>query len=114
MTEDNSTLFDRYDIQISNTERRNSSIAIQDCYIVYLIESRFVSKENVLCSSMMKFFRLKTTNANQKENDSVCVFRRYSDFETLRNYLVAKYSWVVVPVLPEKTVKMKKKRKNFF
>jgi len=22
----------------------------------------------------------------------------------LRNYLVAKYSWVIVPVLPEKTV----------
>ena len=45
MTEENSTLFDRYDIQISNTERRNSSIAIQDCYIVYLIESRLVNEE---------------------------------------------------------------------
>lgn len=40
MSEDVSTLFDRYDIQISNTERRNSSISIQDCYIVYLIECR--------------------------------------------------------------------------
>ncbi|UJR13605.1 hypothetical protein I4U23_000618 [Adineta vaga] len=83
MTEDHSTLFDQYDIQISNTERRNSSIAIQDCYIVYLIECRLKSN---------------------KDSESTCVFRRYSDFETLRNYLVAKYSWVIVPVLPEKTI----------
>ncbi len=91
MTEDNSTLFDRYDIQISNTERRNSSIAIQDCYIVYLIESK-----------------PKISASNNKDIETVCVFRRYSDFETLRNYLVAKYSWVIVPALPEKTVKTKR------
>jgi len=46
-------------------------------------------------------------------SESTCVFRRYSDFETLRNYLVAKYSWVIVPVLPEKTVK-KNKRNYLF
>lgn len=40
MNEENGTFLDRYDIEISNTERRNSSIAIQDCYIVYLIESK--------------------------------------------------------------------------
>lgn len=54
-----------------------------------------------------KCFRLKIANGN-KDGDSVCVFRRYSDFETLRNYLVAKYSWVIVPVLPEKTVEIPK------
>jgi len=103
MTDENSTLFDRYDIQISNTERRNSSIAIQDCYIVYLIESRFVDLQKILIFELnFRVFRPK--NSNNKETDSICVFRRYSDFETLRNYLVAKYSWVIVPVLPEKSV----------
>ena len=48
MNEGNSTLFDKYDIQISNTERRNSGIAIQDCYIVYLIECRLKFNENSL------------------------------------------------------------------
>jgi len=83
MSEENSTLAERFHIEISNTERRNSSIAIQDCYIVYLIECR---------------------PKNSDETQSICVFRRYSDFETLRNYLLAKYSWVIVPVLPEKTI----------
>ncbi len=53
------------------------------------------------------FSRPKTSVSNNKDSESTCVFRRYSDFETLRNYLVAKYSWVIVPVLPEKTVKNK-------
>jgi len=53
----------------------------------------------------MIFSRPKTSVSNNKDNESTCVFRRYSDFETLRYYLVAKYSWVIVPVLPEKTVK---------
>ncbi|CAF3836752.1 unnamed protein product [Rotaria sp. Silwood1] len=81
------TLIDIYDIQISNSERRNSSIAIQDSYIVYLIECR-----------------PRTSISSNKDIQSSSVFRRYSDFETLRNYLVAKYSWIVVPVLPEKTI----------
>jgi len=101
MTEENLTLFDRYDIQISNTERRNSSIAIQDCYIVYLIESRLVQKTTIFLCLIIRYSRPKGSNST---NDSTCVFRRYSDFEMLRNYLVAKYSWVIVPVLPEKTV----------
>jgi hypothetical protein len=55
MTDDeNATLFDRYEIEISNTERRNSSIAIQDCYIVYLIESRYVFVR-IDCSNTMNF-----------------------------------------------------------
>jgi hypothetical protein len=53
----------------------------------------------------ISYSRPKISNSNNKDTESVCVFRRYSDFETLRNYLVAKYSWVIVPVLPEKTVK---------
>ncbi|CAF1137745.1 unnamed protein product [Rotaria sordida] len=87
MSEINSTLYDKYDIQISNSERRNSSIAIQDCYIVYLIQCR-----------------ARTGISSSQDIQSSCVFRRYSDFETLRNYLVAKYSWIIVPVLPEKTI----------
>ncbi|CAF0788254.1 unnamed protein product [Didymodactylos carnosus] len=87
MSEETLTLFDRYDISITNTERRNtSSISIQDCYIVYLIECR------------------PRTHCGSSEIESTCVFRRYSDFETLRNYLTAKYSWIIVPVLPEKTI----------
>lgn len=49
-------------------------------------------------------FSPRPKTSTNKESESICVFRRYSDFETLRNYLVAKYSWVIVPVLPEKTV----------
>ena len=102
MTEETPTLADQYEIQISNTERRNSSIAIQDCYIVYLIECRSVVRSNL--SLIFIDFSPRPKTSTNKESDSICVFRRYSDFETLRNYLVAKYSWVIVPVLPEKTV----------
>ena len=52
--------------------------------------------------------RPRASLSNSKDIQSTCVFRRYSGFETLRNYLVAKYSWIIVPVLPEKTVKKHK------
>ena len=99
--ETTTTLAERFHIEISNTERRNSSISIQDCYIVYLIECRSVSvSKDLSFTKKIHRFRPKISTGQS----SICVFRRYSDFETLRNYLIAKYSWVIVPVLPEKTV----------
>lgn len=33
-----------------------------------------------------------------------CLWRRYSEFELLRNYLIVTYPYIVVPPLPEKRV----------
>lgn len=74
------------EITVSEPEKRTTpSMKMQDTYIVYLVETRVTDRE-------MKSFGDGTTS----------VWRRYSEFEIVRNYLDATYPAVVVPPLPEK------------
>ncbi|XP_046357377.1 sorting nexin-4-like [Haliotis cracherodii] len=74
------------EITVSEPEKRtNASMKMQDTFIVYLIETRVIDEN-------MKGYGEGATS----------LWRRYSEFELLRNYLDITYPSVVVPPLPEK------------
>ncbi|XP_051871346.1 sorting nexin-4 [Pristis pectinata] len=85
--EDKSCLLKKLEISVSEAEKRTGKNAMnmQEVYTVYLIETRPVDSQN---------------------EDENCVpdslWRRYSEFELLRSYLVVAYPCIVVPPLPEK------------
>ncbi|XP_062374130.1 sorting nexin-4-like [Sardina pilchardus] len=88
MAEDSSTtLLKRMEITVAEAEKRTGKKAVnmQETYTVYLIETR--------------------PSAAVNEGQSVApdaLWRRYSEFELLRNYLLVTYPFFVVPPLPEK------------
>ncbi|XP_031566243.1 sorting nexin-4-like [Actinia tenebrosa] len=72
-------------ISITDSEKRTSDY-IKDPYTVYLIETKYIDG-----------------GPPAGELDMSCnLWRRYSEFELLRNYLVATYPEIIVPPLPEK------------
>ncbi|KAK7093117.1 sorting nexin-4-like isoform X2 [Littorina saxatilis] len=74
------------EMTVSEPEKRTvASMKMQDTFIVYLVETR------VTDPSMRGYGEGATS-----------VWRRYSEFELLRNYLDATFPAVVVPPLPEK------------
>uniref|UniRef100_H2Y4J7 PX domain-containing protein n=1 Tax=Ciona savignyi TaxID=51511 RepID=H2Y4J7_CIOSA len=80
------TLLNHLNITVSDPEKRTkpSGIKMQETFVVYLIETT----PKVAESSV--------------EKEVTSLWRRYSEFELLRNYLVVIYSAVIVPPLPEK------------
>nr|XP_026251101.1 sorting nexin-4 [Urocitellus parryii] len=85
MTENNFGL-KKIEISVSEAEKRTgrNAMNMQETYTAYLIETRSVEHadgQSVLTDSL---------------------WRRYSEFELLRNYLLVYYPHIVVPPLPEK------------
>ncbi|KAK9504592.1 hypothetical protein O3M35_010894 [Rhynocoris fuscipes] len=79
-------LLKHMEISVSETEKRTTSaLNIRDCYTVYLIETRITDNGWELI-----------------EHGLGQIWRRYSEFEQLRNYLCNTYPWAVIPPLPEK------------
>jgi len=77
-------LLNQMEVAVVESERRKSEI-LKEPFIVYLVETRPV--ENAIGF------------------DPGCtLWRRYSEFEILRNYLMAIYPYIVMPPLPEKRV----------
>ncbi|KAL5009444.1 hypothetical protein ScPMuIL_011749 [Solemya velum] len=73
-------------ITVSEPEKRTTtSLKMQDTFIVYMIETRITDNN-------MKCFGDGTTS----------LWRRYSEFELLRNYLEVVFPTVIIPPLPEK------------
>lgn len=58
---------------------------VQDTFIVYLVETRITDK-----------------NIKYNGDGTSSLWRRYSEFELLQNYLSITYPYIVVPPLPEK------------
>ncbi|XP_072273988.1 sorting nexin-4 [Pyxicephalus adspersus] len=79
-------LLKKMEISVSEAEKRTgkNSVNMQETYTAYLIETRSLE------------------NASDGQNSLESLWRRYSEFELLRNYLSVTYSFVVVPPLPEK------------
>ncbi|XP_030065366.1 sorting nexin-4 [Microcaecilia unicolor] len=80
-------LLKKIEIGVSEAEKRNgkTSMNMQETYTAYLIETRSVESQ---------------LDGQNTPPDSL--WRRYSEFELLRNYLLVSYPYVVVPPLPEK------------
>ncbi|KAJ0037035.1 hypothetical protein NL108_015850 [Boleophthalmus pectinirostris] len=87
MVEDGSTLIRRMEICVAEAEKRTGKNAVNmgENYTVYLIETRPMDAVN---------------EGRNPAPDSL--WRRYSEFELLRNYLLVTYPYVIVPPLPEK------------
>ncbi|KAM9582793.1 sorting nexin-4 isoform 3-T3 [Trichechus inunguis] len=85
MTENNFSL-KKIEISVSEAEKRSgrNAVNMQETYTAYLVETRSV--EHIDGQSVL--------------TDSL--WRRYSEFELLRSYLLVYYPHVVVPPLPEK------------
>ncbi|KAB1283159.1 Sorting nexin-4 [Camelus dromedarius] len=85
MTENNFWL-KKIEISVSEAEKRTgrNAMNMQETYTAYLIETRSVEH----------------TDGQSVLTDSL--WRRYSEFELLRNYLLVCYPHIVVPPLPEK------------
>uniref|UniRef100_A0A6Q2XNC9 PX domain-containing protein n=1 Tax=Esox lucius TaxID=8010 RepID=A0A6Q2XNC9_ESOLU len=82
-----STLLRRLEISVAEAEKRTgkNTVNMQETFTVYLIETRPIDA---------------ITDGHNPAPDSL--WRRYSEFELLRNYLLVTYPFIVVPPLPEK------------
>ncbi|XP_056321660.1 sorting nexin-4 isoform X1 [Danio aesculapii] len=87
MVEKGTSLLKKMEISVAEAEKRTGKNAVnmQETYTVYLIETRPVDA---------------ASEGTSPVPDSL--WRRYSEFELLRNYLLVTYPFVVVPPLPEK------------
>ncbi|KAF5294307.1 hypothetical protein FQA39_LY13451 [Lamprigera yunnana] len=76
------------DISVLESEKRtNGTLNLRDYYMVYLLEVRVTDPK----------FNNELTNLT-------LVWRRYTEFEQLYNYLKVTYPFIVTPPLPEKRV----------
>uniref|UniRef100_A0A674ASJ1 Sorting nexin 4 n=1 Tax=Salmo trutta TaxID=8032 RepID=A0A674ASJ1_SALTR len=75
------------EISVAEAEKRTgkNTVNMQEIFTVYLIETRSIDA---------------ITEGHNPAPDSL--WRRYSEFEILRNYLLVTYPFIVVPPLPEK------------
>ncbi|XP_045555288.1 sorting nexin-4 [Salmo salar] len=87
MVQEGSTLLRRMEISVAEAEKRTgkNTVNMQEIFTVYLIETRSIDA---------------ITEGHNPAPDSL--WRRYSEFEILRNYLLVTYPFIVVPPLPEK------------
>lgn len=81
-------LLDTTDISILEAEKRaNPVLNIRDFFTAYLIETKAKDNEG---------------ENNDRFSSINLIWRRYSEFEQLQQYLQAKYPYIIVPPLPEK------------
>ncbi|XP_075867327.1 sorting nexin-4-like isoform X1 [Nelusetta ayraudi] len=87
MVEEGSTLLRRMEICVAEAEKRSgkNGVGMQETFTVYLIETR-----------------LMDALADGRRLAPESLWRRYSEFELLRNYLIVTYPYIVAPPLPEK------------
>ncbi|XP_071497759.1 sorting nexin-4-like isoform X3 [Diadema antillarum] len=82
-------LLEVVEISVTEQEKRTGTTAMgmKDVFTVYLVETGRVKDDS---------------NMSKLAMGSSSLWRRYSEFELLRNYLVVTFPHVVVPPLPEK------------
>ncbi|KAK3543260.1 hypothetical protein QTP70_014080 [Hemibagrus guttatus] len=87
MVEKGANLLKRMEISVTEAEKRTgkNAVGMQETYTVYLIETRPVDAASEGTNPVLE-----------------SLWRRYSEFELLRNYLLVTYPFIVVPPLPEK------------
>uniref|UniRef100_A0A668APY4 Sorting nexin 4 n=1 Tax=Myripristis murdjan TaxID=586833 RepID=A0A668APY4_9TELE len=87
MVERGTALLKKMEINVAEAEKRTgkNTMNMQETYTVYLIETRWVMN-----------------NKGGTPATPDCLWRRYSEFELLRTYLLVTYPYIVVPPLPEK------------
>ncbi|XP_045493821.1 sorting nexin-4-like isoform X2 [Colias croceus] len=86
--ENQDTLIKHVDISIVESEKRaNGTLHVRDHYTVYLIDVKVTDPEYKLVQSKISM-----------------IWRRYTEFEQIHDYLQVTYPHVVIPPLPEKRI----------
>ncbi|CAG9559884.1 unnamed protein product [Danaus chrysippus] len=86
--ENQDTLLKHVDISIVESEKRaNGTLHVRDHYTVYLIDLKVTDPEYNIVQSKIS-----------------TIWRRYTEFEQIHDYLQVTYPHVVIPPLPEKRV----------
>nr|CAB3266464.1 sorting nexin-4-like [Phallusia mammillata] len=80
------TMLNKLKITVSDPEKRTQAtgLKMQETFVVYMIETTPLDAKSSVYESVTS------------------LWRRYSEFELLRNYLLAMYPSVIIPPLPEK------------
>ncbi|KAK3908265.1 Sorting nexin-4 [Frankliniella fusca] len=92
-TEKKDALIKHMDINVPEAEKRiNGALNLHDFYTVYLIETKVTDPVWLKNQQGGTIVRLGS------------LWRRYTEFEILHNYLSSMYPYIVLPPLPEKRV----------
>lgn len=79
------------------TRKTTTTLKIQDSYVAYLVETKIQDRSKIFSGWL---------DAEQSDHDSfpevLNVWKRYSEFDLLRDYLLVTFPSVVLPPLPEK------------
>ncbi|XP_061548801.1 sorting nexin-4 [Phycodurus eques] len=88
MVEKGTSLLKKLEINVAEAEKRTgkNTVNMQETYTVYLVETR--TSETV-------------PNVSPATTPDT-LWRRYSEFELLRTYLLVTYPYIIIPPLPEK------------
>ncbi|XP_034418004.1 sorting nexin-4-like [Cyclopterus lumpus] len=88
MVEIGATLLRKMEINVTEAEKRTgkNTVNMQETYTVYLIETRSA----------------ETVPEGGTPTTPDTLWRRYSEFELLRTYLLVTYPYIIIPPLPEK------------
>lgn len=82
------TLLKHVDISIVESEKRaNGTLHVRDHYTVYLID-----------------VKVNDPNFSRLQSKISTIWRRYTEFEQMHDYLQVTYPYIIVPPLPEKRV----------
>ncbi|XP_067938374.1 sorting nexin-4-like [Watersipora subatra] len=88
------------------TRRNTTTIGIQDSYVVYLIESTITDRSKIFSGWLEKRNDETFEGSSQIDHESfpstISVWRRYSEFDILKDYLMVTFPYLVIPPLPEK------------
>ena len=81
------TLLSRLKITVGDPEKKtkHSGLKMQETFVVYLIETTPID-----------------TESSSDIEEVTSLWRRYSEFELLKNYLIVTYPSIIIPPLPEK------------
>nr|XP_020463317.1 sorting nexin-4-like isoform X1 [Monopterus albus] len=92
MVERETALLRKMEINVTEAEKRSgkNTVNMQETYTVYLIETRLYNRP------------AETVPEGGTPAVPDTLWRRYSEFELLRTYLLVTYPYIIIPPLPEK------------
>lgn len=114
VVDEGSTLLRRMEICVSEAEKRSgkTAMSMQETFTVYLVETRQAWErrrgrsggDELPFTLPILLARLADAGVGGRSPAPNFLWRRYSEFELLRSYLMVTYPYIVIPPLPEKRV----------
>lgn len=85
------------------TRRTTTTLSIQDSFVVYMLETVIHDKTKVYSGWLEQVAPEGETPVDKDAfPDVLTIWRRYSEFDLLRDYLLVTFPYIIIPPLPEK------------